>query len=159
MILARVAVPGPQAPDPRGRYPGAVRRASPAPVAGRLGGAPGRAGAAPSYAPDRVIVRFAPGAGRARRNARDAVDATSTHRLDIARTELVRLPAGRSVPAALRRLRARDDVEFAQPDLSYALEGIPNDSLFPIYQWGLNNTGQIRSSASPGTPDADIDAP
>jgi subtilisin family serine protease len=113
---------------------------------------------APPFAPGRVIVRFTSGTGvDDRASARQAVDATSSQPLALARAELVRLPAGRPVAAALRALRARDDVEFAQPDLSYALEGIPNDSLFS-QQWGLRNTGQT-IDGSPGTPDADIDAP
>jgi subtilisin family serine protease len=127
-----------------------------------LGGAASPAAAAPPdappFAPGRVIVRFAPGTGADdRANARQAVDATSSQRLDLARAELVRLPAGRSVAAAIRRLRARDDVEFAQPDLSYSLESIPNDPIFS-QQWGLRNIGQT-IGGTPGTPDADIDAP
>jgi thermitase len=114
---------------------------------------------APSSAPARLIVRFRAAADSAdRARARDAVDAVSTRRLDLPKTELVRLARGRSVAAALRRLRARRDVEFAQADYAYRPESIPNDGLFG-QQWGLNNVGQTGLLFPAGTPDADIDAP
>ena len=68
----------------------------------------------------------------------------------------MRLPPGSSVETALRALRDRGDVEFAQPDITYSLEAIPDDSLFGN-QWGLHNLGQTIGGA-PGTVDADIDA-
>ena len=126
-----------------------VLRQRPAPVASD----------APSAAAGRVIVRCRRGADAADRSgARAAVDAVSTRGLDLARTELVRLPGGRSVADAVRRLRARSDVEFAQPDIAYRPEAIPSDGLFG-QQWGLNNVGQAGIFFSPGTFDADIDAP
>jgi subtilisin family serine protease len=105
--------------------------------------------------PGRVIVRYEPGAERGA--ARDDVDAVSARGLGLARTEVLRLPAGESVAGAVRELRARDDVAFAQPDYVYSLEGVPNDPAFGS-QWGLNNVGQ-NILGTPGTPDSDIDAP
>jgi subtilisin family serine protease len=113
---------------------------------------------AADFAAGRVIVRYVPGTDtEERRDARRDVDATSSRALDLSRTELLRLPAGQSVQAAVAELESRGDVEFAQPDWTYQLEAVPNDPGFS-QQWGLNNTGQVIDGVA-GTPDADIDAP
>src|SRR4051794_11076650 len=123
------------------------------------GGTPGAGGATRAgHAPDRVIVRYRPGTDSGERaDARDDVDATSARPLDLARTELVHLPAGSSVSAAVRELESAPDVEFAQPDYLYRPEAVPNDPLFGS-QWNLRNTGQLIGGVN-GTADADIDAP
>lgn len=69
--------------------------------------------------------------------------------------EVVELPVGTPVDAALAEYRASGDVEFAEPDYILSINAVPND---PRYadgsQWALNNTGQRG-----GLNDADMDAP
>ncbi|MSU58182.1 MAG: hypothetical protein EXS35_08380 [Pedosphaera sp.] len=69
--------------------------------------------------------------------------------------EIVRLPAGETVPGFIAKCEQSGLVEFAEPDYLIHAALAPND---PQYTngtlWGLNNTGQ-----SGGTADADIDAP
>lgn len=50
---------------------------------------------------------------------------------------------------------ALDVVEYAEPDLIYHTQAVPNDT-YMTNLWGMNNTGQIVGDA--GTPNADIDA-
>ncbi|RJP75439.1 MAG: hypothetical protein C4532_00415 [Candidatus Abyssobacteria bacterium SURF_17] len=69
--------------------------------------------------------------------------------------ELVKLPRGMSVPAALQKYRSNRDVFHAEPNaIRRATQTFPDDPLFGGFLWGLNNTGQTN-----GTIDADIDAP
>lgn len=144
-----------------GTHTGRAAAAATALLALGLAVAPARAAApadGPGQAADRVIVRYRPGVDpRERARLRESVDARSSRALALSRTEVVRLPAGHSVAAAVRRLRALPGVQFAQPDFSHRLEGVPDDPLFG-QQWSLRNTGQlIRGSG--GTPGADIGAP
>ena len=114
--------------------------------------------AGPRFEPGHVIVRYRPGTdGLERAAARRGVDARPGKAIDLARAEVLRLPAGRAVSAAVTDLEERPEVEFAQPDWIYRLERIPNDPRFRR-QWSLHNTGQ-RFHGVAGTPDADIDAP
>jgi subtilisin family serine protease len=129
----------------------------------------------PTYAPDRVLVRFKPGTAAAS-NA-DLHRQAGGQRLKTIPhigVEVIKIPKGR-VQQTLQRYRANPNVEFAEPDYHRVLvlptEGTdppPPDGtgadFFPE-QWGLNNTGQLLidpASGLPiltGTPDADIDAP
>jgi len=61
--------------------------------------------------------------------------------------------------ALLARLRARVDVEYAEPDYVVQVTAVPNDPSFGQL-WGLQNTGQLINTLSPtsGTPGADISA-
>ncbi len=69
--------------------------------------------------------------------------------------QVISLPAGRTVEAAVRHYAKSGLVEFAEPDLRLELAAVPND---PRYLdgtlWALHNTGQ-----NGGKVDADIDAP
>jgi subtilisin family serine protease len=113
-----------------------------------------RVRAAGATVPGEALVRYRPGASaQARARARDAAGAVSARGLALARTEVLRLAAGRSAAAAIAALERRPEVEFAQPNHRYRLEAAPNDPLF-AQQYALHNIGQ-----SGGTPDADIDAP
>jgi subtilisin family serine protease len=70
----------------------------------------------------------------------------------------LRLPKDMTVEEALKIFRNDPDVEYAEPNyLRYATATIPNDTFFSEL-WGLDNTGQ-NVNGSPGTSDADIDAP
>src|SRR5271154_3109321 len=81
-----------------------------------------------SYAPTQILVGYAPArpALRARAaSAHEAADETEAP----ARTRLLRLPRGVSVPPAFARLRRRRDVLWAVPDYRAHAAGsfIPND--------------------------------
>jgi serine protease len=87
--------------------------------------APGPAGA---YAPNEIVVRYAPGAptayaARAGAGSRIAPARGAGH------TRLLRLAPGVSVSAALARIRARHNVAWAVPDYRARVAGglIPND--------------------------------
>lgn len=112
------------------------------------------AGSAPTCdaAPGRLLVRF-------------SRDATTTGRAaSVARVDGRRLKAFRMVPGlelittsmpieqAWKRLAARSDVAFVEPDCIVHVDQSPNDPGFG-QQWALDNTGQ-----SGGTAGADIDA-
>src|SRR6266446_2442898 len=62
----------------------------------------------------------------------------------------------KGVATLLALLRARADVEYAEPDYIVQAIAIPNDPSFGVL-WGLRNTGQPIQGAS-GTPGADISA-
>lgn len=70
--------------------------------------------------------------------------------------QVVRLPPGEKVAAALARYQASGLVKFAEPDYVVSAAAVfPNDPYFQNgTQWGLNNYGQ-----NGGVPDADLDAP
>ena len=69
---------------------------------------------------------------------------------------LAHLASG-DVDAAIAKLRQNPDVRYAEPNHVITIDSLPNDPSFGN-TWGLNNTGQT-INGSPGTPDADIDAP
>jgi serine protease len=82
-----------------------------------------------SYAPERILVKFAlPTSPRARAAAAHIAGAVDPVAI-ATRTRLLRLPAGVSIASALRRLRRRHDVLWAVPDyIAHASGGlIPND--------------------------------
>jgi len=85
--------------------------------------APSSSSAAGSYAPDQILVRYAPAASADARAADVDTEAPGAH------TRLLRLARGVSLPAALARLRGRRDVLWAVPDYRAHAAGvfIPND--------------------------------
>jgi subtilisin family serine protease len=88
---------------------------------------------------------------------RSSVGGRAPRDLGVPGLELLSLPAGSDVDAAVKALRARPDVLYAEPNLRYAISGSPNDPYFSSL-WGLNNYGQTVRYRT-GTSDADIDAP
>ena len=96
-----------------------------------------------TYVPDRVLVRFRPGRSpQAKANAHSItggrVRISYTHVPDL---ELVDLPSGSDVIAAIGQYRRNPDVLYAEPDfLVYPSDVTPNDPLFS-YTWGLQNLG------------------
>jgi subtilisin family serine protease len=81
--------------------------------------------------------------------------------------DVVRVPEGRSVDAAIRRFERSPLVRFAEPNRIATPSFIPDDSFFDE-QWALDNHAQshlitrypkLTGSARPGTSDADVDAP
>ena len=108
----------------------------------------------PATAPaNAIIVKFRPGANRT--DARRAARVDRVRRLTSIGAEVVR-PRGRSIEEALAALRARPDVEYAEPDIRRAAFVDPRSEPYFQYQWGLDNTGQL-VGGSPGTPNVDID--
>jgi hypothetical protein len=65
--------------------------------------------------------------------------------------------ASGDVDAAIAKLQQDPQVRYAEPNYVITIAALPNDPAFGN-TWGLNNTGQT-INGSPGTPDADIDAP
>lgn len=116
--------------------------------------------------PGEILVRFRPDVTRAEaRRVHERLRARVVRRIPGLGVDLVRLPPGLGVRAALRRYGADPTVRVAEPNLRFhPLETLPNDPLL-AEQWWLRNTGQEHLIADPpprradGTPDADVDAP
>jgi len=94
------------------------------------------------YVPGEIIVKFARGVSAARRNTLMAArSSTILRRFSELDLDHVRLPAGRSVAAALAELRANPEIEFAQPNYIYEAvtePGPPNDPRWlDDSLWGL----------------------
>ncbi|MGE3273608.1 MAG: S8 family serine peptidase [Vicinamibacterales bacterium] len=127
---------GLRAQDPP-RDPGGPR-----PYAARLDGA---AAQPRLYLGDSVIVKFRDTAdGTAVLSAMDAARATGRTRLPYADFDIVRLAAGEDPEAAAEALRARDDVEYAQPRYLNHKMLRPNDQYFDR-QWNLTDLGMERA--------------
>jgi subtilisin family serine protease len=116
------------------------------------------------HVPGEVMVTFRAGAPRlavARAHAR--VGARVAMRMRAFDMEVVRLPSGLSVRAAVQRYERDPAVRFAEPNYVRYPSVIPSDPVFPDL-WGLENTGQTHSvseggSDAAGTAGADLDAP
>lgn len=120
--------------------------------------AAGSAGAAQHrLVPDRVIVRFAPGLGRAAERAvAGSVGGRLERRLPLPGLGVIATPHGQSPRRAARAAAALPGVLYAEPDQFIDFRVIPNDPVFGS-QWALRNTGQ-KLLASKGKPGADIEA-
>jgi subtilisin family serine protease len=111
----------------------------------------------PKYRADRILIMPKPGI-----NPTTLVRFHSEHHAEvlgqfagIGGLQIVRLPAGETVPGCLAKYAQSGLVAFAEPDYEGQVAAIPNDPRFlDGTLWGLNNTGQ-----NGGTADADIDAP
>lgn len=105
-----------------------------------LGLAGGAVAAPAEYVPDRVMVRFAPGAAAAERaDARAAVGA----QFDVAYTivpglERLALAPGRTVDEAVAALQRNPNVLYAEPDYVVHATLTPNDPSFGNL-WGMAN--------------------
>lgn len=96
---------------------------------------------APKYASDRIIVRFRPGTPKFRSEAAHAAVKARTIRAfkAVRDLEIVRLPEGMQVEAALRAYRKDPAVLYAEPDyVVHALQNpaTPNDPRFAEL-WGI----------------------
>jgi len=134
----------------------------------------------PEYAPDRLLVKFRPGAA--------ASEVSKVHRQAGGKqlsvipgigVHIVEVPAG-SVQGKISLYQKNPNVEYVEPDF-YRVLVLPDEGNDPgpsaggiitsreyfEEQWGLNNTGQLHTSfdflGNPiqvsGVSDADIDAP
>ncbi|HXG25919.1 MAG TPA: S8 family serine peptidase, partial [Candidatus Binatia bacterium] len=110
----------------------------------------GPAAPAPRYRPGAVLVAFEPGtAATQRRNARAAVHARDHHRVSplAPDVELLTLPPGLPVDAAVQALRRNPNVRYAEPDYVRTVDAVPNDPGFVNdYLWGLYGPGGSPSS-------------
>ena len=110
------------------------------------------------FVPGEVIVRFEPGSpASGRAAARVEAQGTVKRDLLLPRTQLLKIPPGRTVQQVIERLEANPNVTYAEPNFLVQLAGVPDDPDFGEL-WGLNNTGQTVNGTA-GTADADIDAP
>src|SRR5688572_12238024 len=107
--------------------------------------AQGNGGLKGPLASDRVIVSYAPAASRTRRSlAAASVEADHVERLSpIADdTVVIDLPPGTSVADAVRELRGRPGVVYAEPDYRLTIADASND---PHYTngnlWGMYGSG------------------
>lgn len=104
-----------------------------------------------------ILVKFKTGVTEADKAAvRETFDATLVNVIRAIRVEHWRLPATADTMAAVARLTALPQIDYAEPNYLYAPQKMPDDPGFAI-QWYLNNTGQTVNNRS-GTPGADIDA-
>jgi subtilisin family serine protease len=113
--------------------------------------------------PGSVVVTFASGTSAVERRATHAaVGARLAPPDGAARVDVVTLPPGLSVEAAVSRYRADPDVIAAEPDRIATLTQVTTDPLVDE-QWALDNTGQphrlSEGSTAAGSMDADVDAP
>lgn len=108
-----------------------------------------------SYPEDEILVQFNPKqAQSAMASAHVQMGTTVAREFSIVEgLQLVKLPPGLSVKAALAHYQALPDVEFAEPNVRVRILRTPNDPSFSSL-WGLSNTGQAG-----GTQGADVDAP
>jgi subtilisin family serine protease len=105
-----------------------------------------------SYRKGVVLLAFTPGATKKARAA-DA-EAVGAHVIMsfIGGTQLVSVPPG-DVLSAIKTLRSRGHVRFAEPDYLNHEDAAPNDPSFGL-QWGHRNTGQTVNGDT-GTAGAD----
>jgi thermitase len=110
------------------------------------------------YVPGEVLVRFAPRVDAGERaEVRREHGVRAVRGLPLAGLQLVRLPPGGSVPAAIAELEREPGVRYAVPNAYLSPLAVPDDDRFGE-EWGLHNSGQTVNGAT-GVADADIDAP
>ena len=127
---------------------------------GGLGGQPAT-GIAEEYVPGQVIVKYKSGVS-AQSRARTMTRVGGAEVLnefgppDREKAQVIELKPGVSVEQAVAELKARSDVQYAEPNYIYHATYQPND---PSYgnQWGFKNTGQNIKDTT-GTAGADIKA-
>jgi thermitase len=112
---------------------------------------PSPAGA--SYRKGVVLLAFTRGASKDVRAADAAAVGAHVIRSFIGGTQLVSVHPGDEL-AAIRTLRSRGHVRFAEPDYLNHEDAAPNDPSFGL-QWGHLNTGQTVNGIHTGTAGAD----
>jgi subtilisin family serine protease len=107
------------------------------------------------WVPGELIVKFSPGLKAAQKAT--IIQGQQVKEFKTIGYEHWKI-GNKSVEAAVADLEKNPNVEFVEPNyLLYALEA-PNDPSYGML-WGMNNTGQNDGGGTPGTVDADIDAP
>lgn len=113
-----------------------------------------------AFAPNRLIVEWAPGASQATREAaRDEADVLSVKQLGSPLFQLVRLDERQDLAGALDSLREQPGVLAVARDEYSVLHSIPNDPEFGQL-WGLRNLGGAGIGGFGGAlAGADVNAP
>ena len=114
------------------------------------------AGAEGNFAPGEVLVRFHPGVTAQR--ITEVEQAYGLRLIDEFAHLSVRhyaIPADTSVPTIVDLLSALPEVDYAEPNHTYELQGLPAEPKINE-QWSLHNTGQIVNGLA-GPADIDID--
>ena len=112
--------------------------------------------------PRELVVVFREGVrGRAARAVHRSVGADPEERAATLGIDVVRIPRGRSVAAAMRSYAADPRVASVEPNLRRFPSLVPGDGLFR-HQWSMRNNGQNHAASFGGSHrgrgDADIDA-
>jgi subtilisin family serine protease len=113
----------------------------------------------------RVLVKYSGRAGTLGVNdfARLALEARSfggqlvEEYAEFPSIELLSFGDASTAGRALEALRRDPRVEYAEPDVTWHLDGSPSDPRFADL-WGLENTGQAVNGHAPGTPGVDVEA-
>jgi hypothetical protein len=112
-----------------------------------------------SRVPGEIVVGFEHSASEAARGqvvARVGATEKQKNKLKKIDAKVLKVPPAR-VDAVLKRLHDDPRVRYAEPNYVVSASVVPNDPSFSQL-WGMHNTGQV-VNGTPGTPDADIDAP
>jgi subtilisin family serine protease len=106
-----------------------------------------RASAAPQFVPGEVLVKFRPGTssadkavarGRAGATGAETLTTPLMKRLGTGDLELLRLPPGITVAAAMRGLEDHFAVEYAEPNWVYHHDAVSNDTYYTNGSlWGM----------------------
>ena len=106
------------------------------------------------YKDGELLVKFKPEASDERKkNLHKKHGAEKLKEFPSLRLHHIKLKKGMSIEEAVKLYQADPEVEYAEPNFLYSIQGQPNDSRFGEL-WGLQNTGQTG-----GTAGADIKAP
>jgi subtilisin family serine protease len=126
------------------------------------------AGGGVRVAPNRFVVEWRAGASGAATRALSAEIPGGGRVSRVGpRIDVVTVPPGTSVDAAIRRYQRSPLVAYAEPDRFASTMALPDDTHF-AQQWALDNTGQKHEMTDQGlgsgrlrrgTADADVDAP
>ena len=111
----------------------------------------------PAKKTSEVIVRFRDQAGASvRAAARRSVETSSTRRMLLANTQVLKVPAG-TARAASKELERLNSVVWAEPNLPVKGGAAPSDDPYFGRLWGLDNTGQ-EVDGHTGVPGVDVNA-
>jgi subtilisin family serine protease len=107
-----------------------------------------------AYRADRILIKPTAGAELAALHQTAGVQVLRTH-VGIGNLQVLQLPVGTTVAAAIAIYQNSGLVEYAEPDFLVHALATPNDHHYGFGRlWGLHNTALLG-----GKPDADIDAP
>ncbi len=109
---------------------------------------PWNTGGAP-VVPGKLVVVWRHGVPEAATRSLSAMLGATTTSAPTSNIDVVQLPAGASVAAAIHRYDRSPLVRSAEPDRIASLMALPNDTNFSE-QWALNNTGQAHGETNQG---------
>ncbi len=109
-----------------------------------------------NFVPGEILVKFRPQARLSALSEYQTRGLVSIQSFSTIGVEHLKLPEGMDVETALKKMQANPAVEYAEPNYTYRITAVPNDTYFNLL-WGLHNTGQ-NVNGTVGKADADIDA-